>query len=154
MNEDGRSALIQAQKFGIFGQLMTKNSGNGPRSLERASRVARGLEPAPEPSRVQRERLTVPPTQHTSVPNTQQEEDRDWQQVEALVSRIVGTRDALRRLVKDMAPRSSYSAYKFSSIAWQHRYIRRRRLFCYATIGEAAFLEEEIQCFAPYNQVC
>ncbi|KAI1421557.1 Oxysterol-binding protein-domain-containing protein [Xylaria sp. FL1777] len=73
------------------------------RALERASRVARGLEPAPEPSQVQRERLTVPPTPHTSVPNTQQEEDRDWQQVEALVSRIVGTRDALRRLVKDMA---------------------------------------------------
>ncbi|KAI3328710.1 Oxysterol-binding protein-domain-containing protein [Ustulina deusta] len=80
-----------------------KEFGEWAKALERASRVARGLEPAPEPSRVQRERLTVPPTQHTSVPNTQQEEDRDWQQVEALVSRIVGTRDALRRLVKDMA---------------------------------------------------
>ncbi|KAI0522002.1 Oxysterol-binding protein-domain-containing protein [Xylaria bambusicola] len=72
-------------------------------ALERSSRVARGIEPAPEPSQVQRERLTVPNAQHTSVPNTQQEEDRDWQKVEALVSRIVGTRDALRRLVKDMA---------------------------------------------------
>ncbi|TGJ82245.1 hypothetical protein E0Z10_g6524 [Xylaria hypoxylon] len=72
-------------------------------ALERASRVARGVEPAPEHSQMQRERLTIPPTQHTPAPNTQQEEDRDWQQVEALVSRIVGTRDALRRLVKDMA---------------------------------------------------
>ncbi|KAI0972407.1 Oxysterol-binding protein-domain-containing protein [Xylaria arbuscula] len=84
-------------------------------ALERASRVARGLEPAPEPSRTQRDRLTVPSAEHTSVLNTQQEEDRDWQQVEALVSRIVGTRDALRRLVKDLAaekqsqrPMSSY----------------------------------------------
>ncbi|KAJ2990062.1 hypothetical protein NUW58_g3147 [Xylaria curta] len=41
--------------------------------------------------------------QHPPAPNTQQEEDRDWQQVEALVSRIVGSRDALRRLVKDLA---------------------------------------------------
>ncbi|GAW21000.1 hypothetical protein ANO14919_105130 [Xylariales sp. No.14919] len=72
-------------------------------ALERASRVARGVEPAPEPSQMQRERLSIPPAQHTPAPNTQQEEDRDWQQVEALVSRIVGTRDALRRLVKDMA---------------------------------------------------
>ncbi|KAI1123977.1 Oxysterol-binding protein-domain-containing protein [Nemania abortiva] len=74
------------------------------RALERASRVARGVEPAPEPSQVNRERLTVPPaSSNPPAPNTQQEADRDWQQVEALVSRIVGTRDALRRLVKDMA---------------------------------------------------
>ncbi|KAI8624486.1 Oxysterol-binding protein-domain-containing protein [Xylariaceae sp. FL1651] len=72
-------------------------------ALERASRVARGLESAPEPPLESRERLTVAPPQHTAPPNTHQEEDRDWQQVEALVSRIVGTRDALRRLVKDMA---------------------------------------------------
>jgi len=72
-------------------------------ALERASRVARGLESAPQPSHVNQERLTVPTPQHAPAPNTYQEEDRDWQQVEALVSRIVGTRDALRRLVKDMA---------------------------------------------------
>ncbi|KAI1735499.1 Oxysterol-binding protein-domain-containing protein [Xylaria scruposa] len=72
-------------------------------ALERASRVARGVEPAPESSQVSRARLSVPVTQYLPAPNTQQEEDRDWQQVEALVSRIVGTRDALRRLVKDMA---------------------------------------------------
>ncbi|KAI1178651.1 Oxysterol-binding protein-domain-containing protein [Nemania sp. FL0916] len=73
------------------------------RALERASRVARGVEPAPESSQVDREKLTVPPALDTPVPNSYQEVDRDWQQVEALVSRIVGTRDALRRLVKDMA---------------------------------------------------
>ncbi|KAI0479784.1 Oxysterol-binding protein-domain-containing protein [Xylaria cf. heliscus] len=72
-------------------------------ALERASRVARGVEPAPESSQVSAERLTVPATQYPPAPNNPQEEDRDWQQVEALVSRIVGTRDALRRLVKDMA---------------------------------------------------
>ncbi|GAP83061.1 putative oxysterol binding protein [Rosellinia necatrix] len=73
------------------------------RALERASRVARGVEPAPESSQVHRERLSIPPAQHPPTPNTPEEEDRDWEQVETLVSRIVGTRDALRRLVKDMA---------------------------------------------------
>ncbi|KAI0206089.1 Oxysterol-binding protein-domain-containing protein [Astrocystis sublimbata] len=72
-------------------------------ALERASRVARGVEPTPELSPANRERLSVPPSQYPPSLNTQQEEDRDWQQVEALVSRIAGTRDALRRLVKDMA---------------------------------------------------
>lgn len=69
------------------------------RALEKSSRIARGLEPTflePEPVKrqVTRRSLQAPP-------NTQQEEDREWQQVEALVSRVVGTRDALRRLVKD-----------------------------------------------------
>ncbi|KAH8900990.1 hypothetical protein GQ53DRAFT_740147 [Thozetella sp. PMI_491] len=77
-----------------------KDFNEWARALERASRIARGLEtlatePTPETARVARA--------VTHVPNTQQEEDREWQQVEALVSRIVGTRDALRRLVKDMA---------------------------------------------------
>lgn len=71
------------------------------RALEKASRIARGLEPmflepAPVKRQVTRRSLQAPP-------NTQQEEDREWQQVEALVSRVVGTRDALRRLVKDAA---------------------------------------------------
>lgn len=71
------------------------------RALEKASRIARGLEPmflepAPVKRQVTRRSLQAPP-------NTQQEEDREWQQVEALVSRVVGTRDALRRLVKDVA---------------------------------------------------
>ncbi|KAI1201006.1 Oxysterol-binding protein-domain-containing protein [Nemania serpens] len=72
-------------------------------ALERASRVARGVEPAPAVGQTSRERLTVPSVSNTPPPNTQQEADRDWQQVETLVSRIVGTRDALRRLVNDLA---------------------------------------------------
>lgn len=71
------------------------------RALEKSSRIARGLEatllePEPVKRQVTRRSLQAPP-------NTQQEEDREWQQVEALVSRVVGTRDALRRLVKDMS---------------------------------------------------
>lgn len=69
------------------------------RALERASRVARGLEtldlpPQPEikvNTRLQPAQLSSP------------QEDREWQQVEALVSRVVGTRDALRRLTKEVA---------------------------------------------------
>ncbi|KAI3398396.1 hypothetical protein diail_9216 [Diaporthe ilicicola] len=71
------------------------------RALEKSSRIARGLDPGflePEPVKrqVTRRSLIAPP-------NNQEEEDREWQQVEALVSRVVGSRDALRRLVKDMA---------------------------------------------------
>lgn len=69
-------------------------------ALEKASRIARGLEPAHEEATP--ETLSVATLTQANPPNTQQEEDREWQQVEALVSRIVGTRDALRRLVKDM----------------------------------------------------
>ncbi|KAI1825264.1 Oxysterol-binding protein-domain-containing protein [Xylaria intraflava] len=72
-------------------------------ALEKAGRVSKGVEPTPNYSQADREGLTVPLTQDTLAPNSPQEEDRDWQQVEALVSRIVGTRDALRRLVKDLA---------------------------------------------------
>ncbi|KAM7199540.1 Oxysterol-binding domain containing protein [Naviculisporaceae sp. PSN 640] len=80
-----------------------KEFGEWARALERASRIARGLETvasdqgpsSPETSRALR--VT------TSLPSTTQEEDREWKQVETLVSRMVGTRDALRRLVKDMA---------------------------------------------------
>jgi oxysterol-binding protein-related protein 3/6/7 len=70
-------------------------------ALEKASRVARGLEPLPEPSTADKKnlKLTVP----ASHSHDHQEDDREWKQVETLVSRVVGTRDALRRLVKDMA---------------------------------------------------
>lgn len=78
-----------------------KDFSEWARALEKASRIARGLEPTfleptPVKRQVTRRSLQAPP-------NTQQEEDREWQQVEALVSRVVGTRDALRRLVKDVA---------------------------------------------------
>lgn len=72
------------------------------RALERASRIARGLEALPgEPSSRETSAAVVAPS--LGSPDTQQERDREWQQVEALVSRVVGTRDALRRLVKDIA---------------------------------------------------
>lgn len=72
-------------------------------ALEKASRVARGLdttflEPEPIPIKRQVTRLSI-----LAPPNNPQEEDREWQQVETLVSRLVGTRDALRRLVKNTA---------------------------------------------------
>lgn len=70
------------------------------RALEKASRIARGLEPMSHLEPVQRQ-ITRRSLQ--APPDTRQEEDREWQQVEALVSRVVGSRDALRRLVKDMA---------------------------------------------------
>ncbi|KAL2262409.1 hypothetical protein VTK26DRAFT_1403 [Humicola hyalothermophila] len=84
--------------------------GDWARALERASKIARGLEtaasePGPEAQEASGEAATSPPT----VPNPQQEENREWQQVEALVSRIVGTRDALRRLVKDLAAQKQAS---------------------------------------------
>ncbi len=78
------------------------------KALEKASRIARGLEGErehehehehehePSPDRLD---ITSP---GLNLPNTEQE-DREWHQVESLVSRVVGTRDALRRLVKDMA---------------------------------------------------
>ncbi|RYP91759.1 hypothetical protein DL770_002103 [Monosporascus sp. CRB-9-2] len=80
-------------------------------ALEKASRIARGLETGQESS----SDIPTVTASGPKPPNTQEEEDREWHQVETLVSRVVGTRDALRRLVKDMAaqrqaprPPSSY----------------------------------------------
>lgn len=83
------------------------------RALEKSSRIARGLEatllePEPVKRQVTRRSLQAPP-------NTQQEEDREWQQVEALVSRVVGTRDALRRLVKDMSTQKHTHSHRPAS---------------------------------------
>lgn len=76
------------------------------RALERSSRIARGLEKVQglpgAPVSSQNPLRSEPPA--VVAPKIMyQEETREWQQVEALVSRVVGTRDALRRLVKDMA---------------------------------------------------
>lgn len=91
-----------------------KDFADWARALEKASRIARGLEPMflePEPVKRQITRRSL-----QAAPNNQQEEDREWQQVEALVSRVVGTRDALRRLVKDMAAhRQPHSGRPMSS---------------------------------------
>ncbi|KAG0645902.1 Oxysterol-binding [Hyphodiscus hymeniophilus] len=69
-------------------------------ALQKASNTARGVDvnatPNPEGLRV---RTTGVPT-----PGLNLDEEREWEQVEALVSRIVGTRDAIRRLSKDTAP--------------------------------------------------
>lgn len=69
------------------------------RALERASATARGVkldsEPAPEKPRTGTPGLQISPGH---------DEDREWEQVEALVSRIAGTRDAVRRLCTNTAP--------------------------------------------------
>ncbi len=86
-----------------------KEFADWARALERASKIARGLESAaselaPETQgEVQNQGETAGKAPAAVRGAQQVEEDREWQHVEALVSRIVGTRDALRRLVKDMA---------------------------------------------------
>ncbi|KAI1462720.1 Oxysterol-binding protein-domain-containing protein [Annulohypoxylon moriforme] len=72
-------------------------------ALEKASRIARGLDPVYEESAPEKLTVATSSQPHPNSQTTHQDEDREWQQVETLVSRIVGTRDALRRLVKDMA---------------------------------------------------
>ncbi|CAK7211723.1 Oxysterol-binding protein 3 [Sporothrix bragantina] len=88
------------------------------RALERSSRIARGLEQLQGRSadsslstaNLLSGRDGEPPA--PVAPRVMyQEETREWQQVEALVSRVVGTRDALRRLVKDMAAASQPQAH-------------------------------------------
>lgn len=79
------------------------------RALQRASRIARGREhvPAEAVSAVER---GVPQRPALRAAAAQLDDQRDWQHMESLVSRIVGTRDALRRLVKDLATRKYASA--------------------------------------------
>ncbi|KAK3501807.1 Oxysterol-binding protein-domain-containing protein [Neurospora crassa] len=78
-----------------------KDFNDWAKALEKASRIARGLETLPNGASLGVDRPASRPS--TSVPSAQQEDEREWAQVEALVSRVAGTRDALRRLVKDMA---------------------------------------------------
>jgi hypothetical protein len=103
------------------------------RALERASRIARGLETLPgEPSSREINAVVVAPT--LNVPDTQQERDREWQQVEALVSRVVGTRDALRRLVKDIAA---------------HKQTSPQGTMSYLSAGTPSLSEESESYFTP-----
>lgn len=74
------------------------------KALEKASKSARGVEP--ESATPSPERLRVRTT-GLQASSSSQEEEREWEQVEALVSRIVGTRDAVRRLSNDTAPGAS-----------------------------------------------
>ncbi|EFX02771.1 oxysterol-binding protein 1 [Grosmannia clavigera kw1407] len=72
-------------------------------ALERASRIARGLQQgraADDHKQPTENKSADTAPQHLQM---LQEGEREWQQVEALVSRVVGTRDALRRLVKSTA---------------------------------------------------
>lgn len=83
-----------------------KNFEEWTKALEAASNKARGNVPDEVPTKTGRpgglhvrtnsmyKRPTQPPSR----------EDLEWEQVESLVSRIVGTRDAVRRLVKEPMP--------------------------------------------------
>ncbi|GAB0137427.1 hypothetical protein EsDP_00005692 [Epichloe bromicola] len=70
------------------------------RSLERASRIARGHETLSKPSKPV---LKLDSRAFQRTHDSSHTEDDEWQQVETLVSRVVGTRDALRRLTKEVA---------------------------------------------------
>ncbi|EEY14436.1 oxysterol-binding protein [Verticillium alfalfae VaMs.102] len=91
-----------------------KEFGEWARALEKAVRIARGFEPVE--GQTSKERGTTTPLRiATGLSRTATHnplEDREWEQVESLVSRTVGTRDALRRLVKDMSntPRPAHSS--------------------------------------------
>ncbi|KAG9238092.1 Oxysterol-binding protein-domain-containing protein [Amylocarpus encephaloides] len=80
-----------------------KDFGEWTTALERASTSARNpnkRDPGLPPST----KLGID-TAGLQVPTgSSPQEDREWQQVEALISRIVGTRDAVRRLSKNTAP--------------------------------------------------
>lgn len=80
------------------------------KALERASRIARGLENGTGPSSPPPQTLTVQTKGGVPV-KASHEDEREWQQMESLVSRMVGTRDALRRLVKDMAVQKQAQGY-------------------------------------------
>lgn len=88
-----------------------KDFAEWAKALERASRIARGLEPEPIPEGVlvAKDTLKVNTQEPPRFANTQLEEAREWEQVESLVSRVVGSRDALRRLVKDMDAQRQYT---------------------------------------------
>ncbi|KAF6807530.1 oxysterol-binding protein [Colletotrichum sojae] len=80
-----------------------KDFSDWAKALEKASRAARGVETGPvQPKNALAAPLRVNTT-HLKPSQSSIEDDREWQQVETLVSRMVGTRDALRRLVKDMS---------------------------------------------------
>jgi hypothetical protein len=71
------------------------------KALEKASNAARGVDL--EDSAPTQNLLRVK-TANLQNATSSPEEEREWEQVEALVSRIVGTRDAIRRLSKVTAP--------------------------------------------------
>ncbi|ATY59195.1 hypothetical protein A9K55_002494 [Cordyceps militaris] len=72
------------------------------RALEKASRAARGLESENSKASAKPNKPS-PRTVSGRHQAPGQAEEAEWHEVETLVSRIVGTRDALRRLTKDVA---------------------------------------------------
>ncbi|KAH7325925.1 putative oxysterol binding protein [Stachybotrys elegans] len=70
------------------------------RALEKASRVARGMGASESESKPSLKTQTSKPQLNLPAHHG---EDTEWHQVETLVSRVVGTRDALRRLTKEVA---------------------------------------------------
>ncbi|KAM0524035.1 hypothetical protein ACHAPE_001290 [Trichoderma viride] len=91
------------------------------RALEKASKLARGLESLPQQPKLglQVDHRTLQQGQSSTGNHGGRGEEVEWQQVETLVSRVVGTRDALRRLTKEVAalprPTSSSSHHLQSS---------------------------------------
>lgn len=72
------------------------------RALEKASRAARGIEVSQTSARTSAgaaRARTASGRQQAPDPD----EEAEWREVETLVSRVVGTRDALRRLTKEVA---------------------------------------------------
>ncbi|TEA12790.1 Oxysterol-binding protein-like protein 3 [Colletotrichum sidae] len=80
-----------------------KDFNDWAKALEKASRAARGFEGSQEQLKPNRSAPLRVNTTHLKPTPSSFEDEREWQQVETLVSRMVGTRDALRRLVKDMS---------------------------------------------------
>ncbi|RKF72608.1 Oxysterol-binding protein-related protein 3 [Golovinomyces cichoracearum] len=76
----------------------SKDFDEWTKALEQASNIARGLTTT-EPS--QKSKNEIESTRSFSL--YEKEEEQDWKQVEALVSRVVGTRDAIDRLSKETA---------------------------------------------------
>ena len=82
------------------------------RALERASRVARGVETLEKASNAGGLNFT---TRNLQSHNSSVQDDAEWHQVETLVSRVVGTRDALRRLTVEVGKVSGRSVSAASS---------------------------------------
>ncbi|KAK1976932.1 oxysterol-binding protein [Colletotrichum cereale] len=80
-----------------------KDFNDWAKALEKASRAARGVEEQKPNNNNNRAAPLRVNTTHLKPTQSNLDEDREWQQVETLVSRMVGSRDALRRLVKDMS---------------------------------------------------
>ncbi|KAG5985240.1 hypothetical protein E4U55_007865 [Claviceps digitariae] len=85
-------------------------------SLERASRIAQG---SGTPSKPSKPVLKLGDRGLQLTHGSGHTEDAEWEQVETLVSRVVGTRDALRRLTKEVAelPRPTTSSQLLSPVS-------------------------------------